>query len=306
MEDREKDFPDNKNNQEHELHSHEPEVDPDVDLKTLAKMLFLSLFVLQAMLLSAPIYLSEVENYPDFMNFFIPFLVPLFNSASQGGYYLGFKPTMIFGFSCMALWSILAWVCELVDSTFLRKWTIVTVWLWSFVFIGAIHMTFYYFKKLGVKKLIAICVLGAIFSFYSNIFIFKNSSYNVLLTVYFVYCLSMAGLFYLKVPNTPRLSGETRYTTMWPRIAGFVLNILLSFTMLNVLALSSLNVAVMAFVVYLGLIFYPILGLIDFGHTKWFRSDIIERGRRVTREVHEIYFPFLAHSGVWKDWVQHS
>lgn len=298
MEDREKDFPDTENYQEHELHSHGPEVDPDVDLKTLAKILFLSLFVFQAMFLLVPICLLEMEKNPDIVYFVVPLLYPLFESASHCGYHVGFKPTIIFGFGCMALWSILAWVCELLDLTLLRKLAIVTVWMWLFVCMGAFHMMFYYFKKLRVMRLTGICLLGAIFSVLSNFYMRRNSSYNVILAAYFVYCLLMAVLFYWKAPNTPRLYGEVSFKTMRPRIAGFVLMILLNFIMLNILALTGFNgVFIMAFAVYLGLNLYPYSGLIHYGHPNWLRSDLMERGRRNYREIHETFFPFLVSRG---------
>ncbi|PSK37575.1 hypothetical protein C7M61_003281 [Candidozyma pseudohaemuli] len=293
MEDREKEFP----NSEHELHSHKPEVDPDVDLKTLTKILVLSLFVFQAMFLLVPIYLLELEKNPDIAPLVIAVLFSLFDCASQCGYYLGFRPTIVIGFSSMSLWSILAWVCELFDLTFLRKWAIVTVWMWLFVCMGAFHMLFYYFKKLRVMRLIGICLLGAIFSVFSNFYIRTTSSYNVILAAYFVYCLLMAGLFYWKAPNTPRLYGEVSFKTMRPRIAGFGLIVLLNFIMLNILAVTGFNgVFVMAFAVYLGLSLYPYSGLIHYGHPNFFRSDLRERGRRNYREIHETFFPFLASS----------
>lgn len=293
MEDREKEFP----NSEHELHAHKPKVDPDVDLKTLTKMLVLSLFVFQAMFLLVPIYLLELEKNPDIAPLVIAVLFSLFDCASQCGYYLGFRPTIVIGFSSMALWSVLAWVCEIFDLTFLRKWAIVTVWMWLFVCMGAFHMLFYYFKKLRVMRLIGICILGAIFSVFSNFYIRTTSSYNFILAAYFVYCLLMAGLFYWKAPNTPRLYGEVSFKTMRPRIAGFVLIVVLNFIMLNILAITGFNgVFVMAFAVYLGLSLYPYSGLIHYGHPNFFRSDLRERGRRNYREIHETFFPFLASS----------
>lgn len=293
MEDREKEFP----NSEHELHAHKPEVDPDVDLKTLTKMLVLSLFVFQAMFLLVPIYLLELEKNPDIAPLVIAVLFSLFDCASQCGYYLGFRPTIVIGFSSMALWSILAWFCELFDLTFLSKWAIVTVWMWLFVCMGAFHMMFYYFKKLRVMRLIGVCLLGAIFSVFSNFYIRTTSSYNVILAAYFVYCLLMAGLFYWKAPNTPRLYGEVSFKTMRPRIAGFALIVVLNFIMLNILAVTGFNgVFIMASAVYLGLSLYPYSGLIHYGHPNFFRSDLRERGRRNYREIYETFFPFLASS----------
>lgn len=299
MEDTEKDFPHYKNLLDNDGDSKPGISHPEreVNLKTLAATLVLSLFVFQGLFLMFPLA-GKLKNsgFDVEDTWLVTFYGPI-PAALYGGYFLGFKPTMVFGFLGMAVWSILVGFSESLDLTFLRKIAMVTVGMWLFVTIGRIYMIFYFFKSVKDWKLVVICVLGFIVSLFSNSFIFSTIPFKSRLSMYFAYCLLMAALVYFKVPNTPRLSANigfnSRGRTLWPNVAGFSFSVLLNFVMMHLNGLSNFQLGVCIFV-HSGLQGLCAFSLIRLGHLKFWATGIADQTRRYTEELREIYSPVVA------------
>lgn len=297
MEDIEKDFPHHQNLQENDGEHGISQPEREVNLKTLAATLVLSIFALQGLFLMFPTFHKLESSGFDHFGIWIMSLVGPIPAALYGGYFLGFKPTMVFGFLGMAVCSMLAGFGESLDLTLFRKLALVTAGMWLFVTIGRIYTILYFFKSLKEFKLIMTCVLGGAVSVFTNAFVYKALPYNLRLYMYFPYCLVMAALVYFKVPNTPRLSANIGFNskgrTLWPNLAGFVSSVLLNFVMMHFNGLPPFlyGVCILVHMALQGLFALPLMRL---GHVKFWDTLIINQTRGYTEELREIYLPIVA------------
>lgn len=297
MEDIEKDFPHYQNLLENDGKPGISQPEREVNLKTLAATLVLSFFAFQGFFLMVPSFGKlESSGFDIYGIWIVSFYGPV-PAALYGGYFLGFKPTMVFGFLGMAVWSMLAGFGESLDLTLLRKLALVTSGMWLFVTIGRIYMILYFFKSLKEFKLIMTCVLGGAVSIFTNAFICEVVPYNLRLSVYFPYCLVMAALVYFKVPNTPRLSANigfnSRGKTLWPNLAGFGFSLLLNFVMMHFHGLPPfpLGVCILVHMALQGLCAFSLMRL---GHVKFWDILVADQVRGYTEELREIYLPVVA------------
>lgn len=297
MEDIEKDFPPYQNLLENDGKPGISQPEREVNLKTLAATLVLSFFAFQGLFLMVPSFGKlESSGFDIYGIWIVSFYGPV-PAALYGGYFLGFKPTMVFGFLGMAVWSMLAGFGDSLDLTLLRKLALVTSGMWLFVTIGRIYMIFYFFKSLKEFKLIMTCVLGGAVSIFINAFICEAIPFKLRLSMYFAFCLVMAALVYFKVPNTPRLSANigfsSRGKTLWPNLAGFGFSLLLNFVMMHFDGLPPFPLGV-CILVHMALQALFALSLMRLGHLKFWDIAIADQARRYTEELREIYLPVVA------------